>query len=403
MRIFPFEKYLRGVRIMNLATAEQRQVCDSFVSYKRRVGCLSCGHESPAGALFCGRCGSSLGASPLPHAGAVRPPATFLESLSSRVGAVTGVGALEGFHPGEMFSSLAEKHSEEETEESFIVGTRTTTPALAQISAVWPKPWVFFRVFVAVLIATAGLAVCIVSFRNANALPGFMFLGSFAVPLSMLLFYFEANVPRNVSIYQVFRMVLIGGAFSLVVTLFEGTLPGTQGFTPGGLGAYGVGLIEETGKVAALLLVVRNLRFPWTLNGLLFGGAIGAGFAGFESAGYAYRAFLTAGGNLDVLVHTVLERALLAPGGHVAWAALNGAALWMVRGDKPFAWEMLWDWRFLRVFLFTIALHGTWDLGIDLPFDGTYIALTVVALVALLGFVQDGIKQVQRAQIAATR
>ena len=50
------------------------------------------------------------------------------------------------------------------------------------------------------------------------------------------------------------------------------------------------GVLEETGKALALLVVVGSLRYRWQLNGLLFGAAVGAGFAGFESAGYAFGA-----------------------------------------------------------------------------------------------------------------
>ena len=52
------------------------------------------------------------------------------------------------------------------------------------------------------------------------------------------------------------------------------------------------GATEETGKALALLIVLGSPRYRWQLNGLLFGAAVGAGFAGFESAGYALGAAL---------------------------------------------------------------------------------------------------------------
>jgi RsiW-degrading membrane proteinase PrsW (M82 family) len=316
-----------------------------------------------------------------------------------RVGAVTGVGAIDGFHPKEMFSSLRHKHTEEEIEEYFITGTRTTTPTLAQIKAEWPHPWVFFKVFLSLILAYVVIAAGVIFFNNEKFIPALMIVGSFVIPISVLLFYYEMNITRNVSIYQIAKMVLLGGVISLIVSLFGyqwlGNLP---------IGGFLAGIVEEVGKVSALILVVRNMRYPWTLNGLLLGGAVGAGFAGIESAGYAFDALFGSNGQIDTggVLMSILERGILAPGGHVAWAAMNGAALWRVKGNRPFEFSMLHDFRFLRVFLLTVVLHGLWDSSL-IPGAGAllqYAVLTVVALVGVLGFVQDGIKQVQTAQQA---
>ena len=40
------------------------------------------------------------------------------------------------------------------------------------------------------------------------------------------------------------------------------------------------------------ILMARKIDKPYILNGCLFGAAVGAGFAAFESAGYAFNAFL---------------------------------------------------------------------------------------------------------------
>jgi RsiW-degrading membrane proteinase PrsW (M82 family) len=166
---------------------------------------------------------------------------------------------------------------------------------------------------------------------------------------------------------------------------------------PNLLGASSAGIIEETGKLLALALVVNNPRFGWALNGLLFGGAVGAGFAGFESAGYALEVMGTEG--ISSGLANIWLRAFLAPGGHVAWTALVGAALWKVKGSQPFSFSMLQDYRFLRVFGFAILCHMLWNSPFQLPYAGTQIALTVVAWIAILSFIQDGLKQVQEKQL----
>lgn len=192
----------------------------------------------------------------------------------------------------------------------------------------------------------------------------------------------------------------LGGVLSLIASLigFQTTNLGEM------IGAMAAGPIEESGKLAALLLIVKNRRYPWTLNGLLLGGAVGAGFAGFESAGYALRVMMQ-GGDTAMMWNMAL-RGVLAPGGHVAWTALVGAALWRVKGSEPFHTGMLTDKRFVRVLLFAVGLHVIWNsplfsagvLGIV-----KCAVLGVAAWAAVLAFVQDGIKQVQHAQAAANQ
>lgn len=86
-------------------------------------------------------------------------------------------------------------------------------------------------------------------------------------------------------------------------------------------------------------------------------------------------------------------RGLLSPGGHVAWTALVGAALWRVRGDVR-------DVRFLRVLALVMGLHMVWNAPLPLPFHAVQLALTAIAWLAILGFVQAGLKQVREAQAA---
>ncbi len=87
-------------------------------------------------------------------------------------------------------------------------------------------------------------------------------------------------------------------------------------------------------------------------------------------------------------------------GGHVLWCALEGAALWRVRGDKKFEWAMLQDLRFLRVFGLCVAMHAVWDSPLELPLDLKFIAVGFVVWVAILSFVQAGLRQIRAAQAA---
>ena len=127
---------------------------------------------------------------------------------------------------------------------------------------------------------------------------------------------------------------------------------------------------------------MRNARYRWQLNGLLFGAAVGAGFAGFESAVPVFR--LAA--STDEALRMVTLRGLLAPGGHVIWTAIVGSAIWKAKGDKPFQFGMLMHPVVIRRWAIAVVLHGLWYTALGpswlkwtvLSIAGWYIVLSIV-------------------------
>jgi len=134
------------------------------------------------------------------------------------------------------------------------------------------------------------------------------------------------------------------------------------------------------------------------LNGMLFGAAVGTGFAAFESAGYALRAGWVYGA--DAMIENINLRGMLTVcGGHVMWTGLVGAALWRVRGDQPFRFSMVKDQRFWRVLVLVMVMHALWNSRIPSTFYIKYIILGFVAWVATLAYIQTGLKQVQAEKV----
>lgn len=322
--------------------------------------------------------------------------ADFIERLSEQITSAAGLEKVERFNLSDTFSEVFRRREADEIEDYLIVGTRTTTPELASVEANWPRPWLFFRAFILTAVAYALFIFGWNQFRNLNLIPGLIMIGSLAGPFTLLIFFFEINVARNVSLYQVLRLMLIGGGLSLIVSLFGFQMTNMSKT----LGPPAAGIIEEIGKAAALLLVVNQLRYRWILNGLLFGAAIGAGFAVFESAGYAFRLGVLAANSSAVLFDVIQTRGILSVlGGHVLWTALVGAALWRVRGDQRLHLSMLADPRFLRVFAVAVAAHMVWDMSFELPLYLKYILLGFVVWVALLGMIQGGLRQIKDEQV----
>ncbi|HLG05024.1 MAG TPA: PrsW family glutamic-type intramembrane protease [Gemmatimonadales bacterium] len=315
--------------------------------------------------------------------------------LGDHLSAVAGLEKPRDWRPGEMFSEVVKHHPDEEVESYFTVGTRETTPGLAAVDAGWPRPWVFIRVLVLSVVIYVGFAAALNEFENVKLLPAVIIMGSVAIPFALLIFFFEVNVPRDVSLYQVIKLLLAGGLLAIVISLVGFRFTGLQSW----LGAASAGIIEETGKALALVLAVQRPRYRWILNGLLFGAAVGAGFAIFESAGYALE--IGIGNGIQAMRESIMTRGLMNLfGGHILWTGLVGAALWRRRGSEPFRAGMLADPGFLKVLGLCIAMHMLWNSPIRLPFSGKYLLLGVVAWFLVLEFIQAGLKQVRQAQAA---
>jgi RsiW-degrading membrane proteinase PrsW (M82 family) len=123
------------------------------------------------------------------------------------------------------------------------------------------------------------------------------------------------------------------------------------------------GPIEEPSKLAAAYWVGRKLKSRSIIVGMLIGASAGAGFALFESAGYAFKPFLIPTASNDDKVSAAFDitllRALLTPLGHVTWTALTTGALWKSLQYRGTLAE--YRSRFWPVFIFAIVMHMAWN------------------------------------------
>jgi RsiW-degrading membrane proteinase PrsW (M82 family) len=356
----------------------------------------------------------------------------LLGSLGARLNKLTSTEKLEGFSLATMFSEVFKARKPGEIEDYFVVGTSKTTPPLDEVETGWPKPWFFMRVLIFFLVVYFLLSKTIDAFGNPHEIPGLIILGSLAVPLATVFLFWELNTPRNVSFVQVLMLVCLGGVISLVFTEIVDRISNL-----GWLGNPSAGIEEEVAKLLAVVLVVRGTRYRYILNGLVFGAAIGCGFAAFETAGYAYfNGFLThfmgwVLGHLDTLQKinpddaggaaaeisrvvypymfgSIETRSYLAPFGHIAWTAISAGALWRVKGAQPFHFKMLIDPTFLRVFFIPVALHMAWDTNLvqgqqPVVRNALLFGLGVIAWWVAFLLVQQGLRQIKQAQLEQTR
>ncbi len=331
-----------------------------------------------------------------------------LSSISGHVNRFTQTETVGIESVRSLFREIFIRHSSEDIEEHFAVGLPATTPELLDIQ-LDPKPWVFVRVILFFAVAFALLLFGWIETENPNLLPGLILIGSFAIPVSFTIFFFECNLPKNISLYTLTKLFVWGGILGIIFSLilYEVNLGTATMF-----GASAAALLEEPGKLAAVLILANATRHHWTLNGICMGAAVGAGFAAFESAGYALQGLLMSavfvdkmadGDGIDFMLDVMFTRGVLAPFGHVIWTAILVGALWRVKGKEPFGFAMLGRGEFLRPAFLVVALHFLWNSPLPsyLPFAIGYIVLGLIGWVAVLGLMFGGMKQISCAQQAA--
>ena len=316
----------------------------------------------------------------------------LIGNFSKNVSRLVGVDEIQGFSLSKVMSQVFSHHTQNELEDKFICGTPSTTPALSKVQPAWPEPWLFVRMMFITVLLSIGLIYGIRRFETPILIPGLLFIAGFGMPMSTLMLFWESNLLRNISLYQVFRLVVIGGLLSLLSSLLLYDFTQIHSL----LGAPSAGVIEELGKLLIVILLMQgNARFKWIHNGMLLGAAVGAGFSAFETAGYLWL-------YLDNFMVTALGRGIFSPFTHIVWTAAAAAALWRVKGANKFSIGMLFDLRFLRVFIAIILLHAAWnsELG-TLLFDDPDLDYFSYALIGLTGWIivlslyQEGLREIK--------
>jgi RsiW-degrading membrane proteinase PrsW (M82 family) len=296
-----------------------------------------------------------------------------------------------------LFSKALVNHTAEYTETYFIAGTPQTTPDIVHDVPQPPRPWFFIRVLFISVVAFLGFYIGVFYFSNPNFLPGLIFFGAFITPISLLIFFWEVNMLRNISIYRLTIIVIMGGIVSLLYTVTIYSL------IDGSNSPLLIGFVEETAKVLALLLLVDHKNYRYILNGLLIGAAIGTGFAVFESSGYILLSALKYG--IPEMLRTIFWRAVFAPGNHIVWAGMTGAAFIAVKKDRKFRLPMLLNAKFIGMYVLVILFHALWDTRLSqFSFYGIPIlpaALTAVSWVIIFAVIKRGFRQVYETAPAA--
>lgn len=212
--------------------------------------------------------------------------------------------------------------------------------------------------------------------RNVHLVPTLILLGSFLVPFAITLLAMERTAGA-ISAARIVTVFFVGGIFGVLgASLLESQLHRSV------FVFLAVGLIEEFVKAVILLVAARTITVRTPAIGAFLGAAVGAGFAAFESAGYAFNSAISADHiSLFALLQTELLRGALAPVGDILWTALVGAALFTALGRRARTsgrQRIPWG-RVGLTFLGVAVLHGAWDIAGGLA---AYLAYVVTGAAA---------------------
>ncbi len=299
------------------------------------------------------------------------------------------------FSLNDLWCDVFKKHTSEESDSLLISGTSHTTPSLRELCTTWNRPWLYSRVFIVLLITFALLTACTYLFQNIIAIPGVMFIGAMVIPFTLLVLFWETNIPKNISIFKLVTIFFIGGVASIIFSLILFTIFPVEQLDY--IGATVTGIVEEVGKLAIVFILIKQLDCKYILNGILIGATVGAGFAAFESAGYA----LAYGNDINGILEVTVMRAILSPGGHIVWAAISGAAVMFAKGDEKLNFGVFKSAKFWRLFPVPVVLHAVWDMPIPLSPYLMYGGLILIAWVFILALLRSGMSQVSRLCIIA--
>lgn len=310
-------------------------------------------------------------------------------------------------------------HSHQEIEE---IG-RCNVAKIEDLDGKWPRPWLYSRVlilFVGLFIVLYGIIVADGGFAESRLTAGATIVGTLAFPMTVLIFFYECNKFRSISVLTMFRYFLVGSCVSILVTFllhygFElGLNYGSEtrlnipkwmvnvlglwyktinpanvvAHSPDALTAF-YAMFEEASKILVIFVFLRRYRCRnYILQGMLVGASVGAGYAVFESVGYAFTD--------NNWLQSIMLRGVMAPACHTAWGALAaGGTMMIVRGRLRYS--LLFCPKFIMLFLFVSVLHFCWNeiiyQGVDLKYS---FQLSVFTWALLLLLIWAGVMQIRR-------
>ena len=291
----------------------------------------------------------------------------------------------------DIFSECRKKHSKKELEYALQAGTSFNTATESDMLAKWQKPWMFYPllkggVVLWVFIYLLYFIILAISGPSNSLHNMTIIIPPMIMPMIILFFLWELNIPKNISVYELLAYFLIGGFLTFGVTsIMLAIIPSGPGIFSASYAAFR----EEPAKlIPAVIFMIYFMngrkKKLYGITGLVIGAAVGAGFGIFESISYAFN---SSGSGIQGIVINQVMRGVFSLGGHILYAAPYSAALALaVRKKGKLTWSCFADRDFLITFISAVVLHFIWNAsfgGVFLMY-AKYIIIIVVLWLILL-------------------
>lgn len=309
----------------------------------------------------------------------------------------------------DILSECRKKHDKRDFEYQISAGSSINQATELDMLQKWKKPWIFYRMMIGGFILIAALFAAYTICQKVYFAPFAITLLAviippIIIPLTITVFFWELNIPRNISIYEVALSFLTGGLLSITITIIMDKLITLDG-------AQWAPVTEEPAKLLAaviIVLIIAKKKKIYGLTGLIIGGAVGAGFAAFESAQYVFnymssiqdyfaaqygtylpmsQLFNDPEASKLIFKFFIQNRFIIGFGTHTVWCASYTAAVTLHMNKSKLSTESFFNLDFLLMFAGAFITHYVNNsdeihnaLGIQDTFGYVIFAIALVVI-----------------------
>ena len=268
----------------------------------------------------------------------------------------------------EIMSETSTKHSKEELEYAMTSGMAINSATEENMLQKWHKPWVFKRVgliglgIIVFLYIVYFIMLMVGGLLPAIYLPAIV-IPPLVVPVTVMIFAWELNIPKNLSIYDLLGTFLFGGIMSIAISVLISTLL----MGPFSYFAIFAFVSEEPGKLIATIIMLayfsrkRNIKV-YGITALVIGAAVGSGFSAFESIQYVFNGEMQ--GLLGGAFTFVFSRLIGSFSGHTLYCAIYAAAIGIscFEKNRRFKLSCIMNKKVWVYFLLSCLFHMVWNV-----------------------------------------
>ena len=294
-----------------------------------------------------------------------------------------------------LFKNLFRKRKKEEYESTLTQGMFRDSMGHETIGL--EAPWLYARLFLFLLVCTG---IAFVAAICGSPMP-FVIMGGLCSVFPLMMFLFESNFARNLSITDVLGMFTLGGLASIVLAMLNpvqfpwNEVVSAVIFAP---------VFEEIFKAAISVIFIARIKPKNMITGLLIGFSVGAGFSFFENIHYAYNIaiegameggvfYAVVGPVINIIVRTVSD--FFAS--HHYWTGFFAAVYVLFKESTAFSFRELFNWRVLLALASSITLHATWNgaayINVPVLPQIMMLAVCVLSVLSLIILINVGVAQ----------